>query len=261
MTEALDRLVEPLTRGDPMSPLRWTCKSTARLAGALTAQGWPVSATTVRKLLHGLGYRLHALQKAREGAAHPDRNAQFEHINACAADCIAHGQPVISVDTKKKELVGDFKNAGREWQPTGEPERVRVHDFPDDAVGKAIPYGVYDMARNEAWVSVGRDHDTPAFAVASIRQWWTMMGRHAYPAANALYITISPLMPAAATDIAREAGRRRCNGWPTTWASASMCRTSRRARASGTRASIGSSATARRPGVGVRCAPSRPWWP
>ena len=189
VTEALDLLVEPLTWGDPMSSLRWTCKSTARLAGALTAQGWPVSATTVGKLLHGLGYRLHALQKAREGAAHPDRNAQFEHINACAADFIAHGQPVISVDTKKKELVGDFKNAGREWQPTGEPERVRVHDFPDDAVGKAIPYGVYDMARNEAWVSVGRDHDTPAFAVASIRQWWTMMGRHAYPAADALYIT------------------------------------------------------------------------
>ena len=189
MTEALDLLVEPLTRGDPMSPLRWTCKSMARLAGALTAQGWPVSATTVGKLLHGLGYRLHALQKAREGAAHPDRNAQFEHINACAADFIAHEQPVISVDTKKKELVGDFKNAGREWQPTGESERVRVHDFPDDAVGKAIPYGVYDMARNEAWVSVGRDHDTPAFAVASIRQWGTMMGRHAYPAANALYIT------------------------------------------------------------------------
>ena len=119
VTEALDLLVEPLTRGDPMSPLRWTCKSTARLAGALTAQGWPVSATTVGKLLHGLGYRLHALQKAREGAAHPDRNAQFEYINACAADCIAHEQPVISVDTKKKELVGDFKNAGREWQPTG----------------------------------------------------------------------------------------------------------------------------------------------
>ena len=188
-SEALDLLVEPLTRGDPMSSLRWTCKSTARLAGALTAQGWPVSATTVGKLLHGLGYRLHALQKAREGAAHPDRNAQFEHIHAGAADCIAHGQPVISVDTKQKELVGDFKNAGREWHPTGEPERGRVHDFPDDAVGKPIPYGVYEMARNEAWVSVGRDHDTPAFAVASIRQWWTMMGRHAYPAADALSIT------------------------------------------------------------------------
>jgi hypothetical protein len=189
LTEALVILIEPATRGDPMSPLRWTCKSKAKLAGALTAEGWPVSASTVGRLLHGLGFQLHALQKAREGTAHPDRNAQFEHIAATAATFLREHQPVISVDTKKKELVGDFKNAGREWQPTGTPERVRVHDFPGDAVGKAIPYGVYDMARNEAWVSVGRDHDTPAFAVASIRQWWTMMGRPAYPAADALYIT------------------------------------------------------------------------
>jgi hypothetical protein len=182
-------LIEPATRGDPMSPLRWTCKSKAKLAGALTAEGWSVSASTVGRLLHGLGFQLHALQKAREGTAHPDRNAQFEHIAATATTFLQRHQPVISVDTKKKELVGDFKNAGREWQPTGTPERVRVHDFPGDAIGKAIPYGVYDMARNEAWVSVGRDHDTPAFAVASIRQWWTMMGRQAYPAADALYIT------------------------------------------------------------------------
>jgi len=189
LTEALVILIEPVTRGDPMSPLRWTCKSKAKLAGALTAEGWSVSASTVGRLLHGLGFQLHALQKAREGSAHPDRNAQFEHIAATAARFLRRHQPVISVDTKKKELVGDFKNAGREWQPTGTPERVRVHDFPGDAVGKAIPYGVYDMARNEAWVSVGRDHDTPAFAVASIRQWWTMMGRQAYPAADALYIT------------------------------------------------------------------------
>jgi len=189
ITEALDRLVAPLTRGDPMSPLRWTCKSTAKLAGALAREGYPVSATTVGRLLRGLGYRQHALQKAREGAAHPDRNAQFEHITATAATFIAQGQPVISVDTKKKELVGDFKTNGREWQPTGTPERVRVHDFPGDATGKAIPYGVYDMARNEAWVSVGRDHDTPAFAVAAIHQWWRMMGRRAYPGADALYIT------------------------------------------------------------------------
>ena len=189
ITEALDVLVEPLLRGDPMSPLRWTCKSTAKLAGALTAQGFRISATTVGRLLRGLGYRMHALDKAREGAAHPDRNAQFEHISATARTFIADGQPVISVDTKKKELVGDFKIGGREWQPTGEPDRVRVHDFPSAAVGKAIPYGVYDMARNEAWVSVGRDHDTPAFAVASIRQWWTTMGRRAYPTAEALYIT------------------------------------------------------------------------
>jgi hypothetical protein len=189
VTEALDLLVEPLTRGDPMSPLRWTCKSRAKLSAALTVQGWRVSSTTVGHLLHALGYRLQALRKTQEGTSHPDRNAQFEHINAAAAAFLHQQQPVISVDTKKKELVGDFKNAGREWQPTGTPEPVRVHDFPSDAVGKAIPYGVYDMARNEAWVSVGRDHDTPAFAVASIRQWWTMMGRAAYPQATALLIT------------------------------------------------------------------------
>ena len=186
---ALEALVEPLTRGDPTSPLRWTCKSRAKLTAALTAQGWRVSSTTVGRLLHELGYSLQALQKRKEGTAHPDRNAQFEHINATATAFLAQGQPVISVDTKKKELVGEFKNAGHEWQPTGAPEPVRVHDFPADAVGKAIPYGVYDMGRNEAWVSVGRDHDTPAFAVASIRQWWTMMGRRAYPDATSLFIT------------------------------------------------------------------------
>jgi Rhodopirellula transposase DDE domain len=189
VTEALNLLVEPLTRGDPMSPLRWTCKSRAKLTAALAAQGWRVSSTTVGHLLHGLGYRLQALRKSQEGTSHPDRNAQFEHINAAAAAFLQRQQPVISVDTKKKELVGAFKNAGQEWQPTGTPEPVLVHDFPGDAVGKAIPYGVYDMARNEAWVSVGRDHDTPAFAVASIRQWWTMMGRRAYPQADTLLIT------------------------------------------------------------------------
>ena len=189
LTAALEALVEPLTRGDPMSPLRWTCKSRAQLTAALGKQGWRVSSTTVGHLLHDLGYSLQALRKNREGASHPDRNAQFEFINATAAACLDRHQPVISVDTKKKELVGDFKNGGREWQPTGHPDTVRVHDFPSDAVGKAIPYGVYDMARNEAWVSVGRDHDTPAFAVASIRQWWKMMGRRAYPDADTLFIT------------------------------------------------------------------------
>ncbi len=189
LAAALDALVEPLTRRDPMSPLRWTCKSRARLTATLVADGWRVSSTTVRRLLHLLGYSLQAVQKRREGASHPDRNAQFEHINDTATVFLTAGQPVISVDTKKKELVGDCKNAGREWHPTKTPEPVRVHDFPGDALGKAIPYGVYDMGRNEAWVSVGRDHDTPAFAVASIRQWWTMMGRRAYPAADALYIT------------------------------------------------------------------------
>ena len=186
---ALEAMVEPLTRGDPTSPLRWTCKSRANLTAALTTQGWHVSSTTVGRLLNALGYRLRSVRKSREGTSHPDRNAQFEYINATAAAFLQGQQPVISVDTKKKELVGDFKNAGREWQPVGRPELVRVHDFPGDAIGKAIPYGVYDMARNEAWVSVGRDHDTPAFAVASIRQWWTMMGRQAYRDAEALLIT------------------------------------------------------------------------
>ena len=187
--EALERLVDPLTRGDPMSPLRWTCKSRAKLSAALVHNGWRISSTTVGRLLHELGYRLHAVSKRREGASHPDRNKQFEHINATASSFLRRHLPVISVDTKKKELVGDFKNAGREWHPKGVSEAVLVHDFPDDAIGKAIPYGVYDMGRNEAWVSVGRDHDTPEFAVASIRQWLGAMGRRAYPAARQLLIT------------------------------------------------------------------------
>ena len=186
---ALEALVDPLPRGDPTSPLRWTCKSRAKLAGALTQQGWRVSSTTVGRLLRQLGYRLQSARKRQEGASHPDRNAQFEHINATADGFLAAGQPVISVDTKKKELVGNFKNGGREWQPKGTPPAVLVHDFPTDAEGKAIPYGVYDMARNEAWVSVGWDHDTPAFAVASIRHWWHQMGCGAYPEATTLFIT------------------------------------------------------------------------
>ncbi|MBU1345274.1 MAG: ISAzo13 family transposase [Proteobacteria bacterium] len=186
---ALEALVDPLTRGDPTSPLRWTCKSKAKLAAALTKQGWEISATTVGHLLHAMRYSLQSVRKSNEGTSHPDRNAQFEHINATAVDFLRRKQPVISVDTKKKELVGDFKNAGQEWPAQGKPERALVHDFPDDAIGKAIPYGVYDMARNEAWVSVGRDHDTPAFAVASIRQWWKMMGKRAYSRATKLFIT------------------------------------------------------------------------
>lgn len=187
--EALERMVAPTTRGDPMSPLRWTCKSTRNLAAELRHEGFVVSHTSVGKKLHELGYSLHALRKNQEGADHPDRNAQFEHISAMVEDFQARNQPVISVDTKKKELVGSFRNVGREWQPKGRPEEVNVHDFPDDAVGKAIPYGVFDMTRNEAWVSVGRDHDTPAFAVASIRQWWKTMGLPAYPSATELLIT------------------------------------------------------------------------
>jgi hypothetical protein len=189
LEQALERLVDPVTRGDPTSPLRWTCKSRAKLAAALCQEGWSVSSTSVGRMLNQLGYRLQSVRKRNEGTSHPDRNAQFEYINATADAYLCQGEPVISVDTKKKELVGDFKNTGREWQPKGTPERVLVHDFPQDATGKAVPYGVYDMARNEAWVSVGQSHDTPEFAVASIRRWWTSMGRRAYPAARTLFIT------------------------------------------------------------------------
>ena len=172
-----------------MCPLRWTCKSKEHLAQGLRDDGHDVSASTVGRLLKGMGYSLQSVRKSREGASHPDRNAQFEYISATVKAFQKRRQPIVSVDTKKKELVGDFRNAGREWQPKGSPEHVQVHDFPSDAVGKAIPYGVYDLTRNEAWVSVGRDHDTPAFAVASIRQWWRTMGRSAYPEARELLIT------------------------------------------------------------------------
>ncbi len=187
---ALERLVDPLTRGDPESPLRWTCKSTHVLAEELSAQhGISISDKTVAKLLRDHGYSLQAPNKAVEGTQHPDRNAQFEHINAKAKACVARGVPVISVDTKKKELVGNFKNAGREWQPTGEPELVDVHDFPSDALGKAIPYGVYDLAANDGFVSVGVDHDTPVFAVTSIEAWWKQVGSKRYPNAREIFIT------------------------------------------------------------------------
>ena len=189
LQEALEALVEPATRGDPMSALRWTCKSRANLVGELTKSGWKVSSSTVGRLLKQMGYRLQALRKNQEGKSHPDRNAQFEHINETAEDFLSRGLPVVSVDTKKKELVGNFKNGGREWQTKGEPDKVLTHDFPSDAIGKAIPYGIYDMARNEAFVSVGRDHDTPTFAVASIRRWWTTMGMPVYPKAKELLIT------------------------------------------------------------------------
>ena len=170
------------------------------------------SSTTVGRLLYQLGYRLQSARKRQEGASHPDRNAQFEHINATADSFFAEGQPVISVDTKKKELVGNFKNGGREWQPKGTPPAVLVHDFPTDAEGKAIPYGVYDMARNEAWVSVGRDHDTPAFAVASIRHWWQQMGCDAYPDATPCS---SRRMRVGATGIGCAPGSTSFNSWPT----------------------------------------------
>ena len=189
LVEALDRLVEPSTRGDPESPLRWTCKGTRRLAEELGQQGYQASHTLVAQLLAEAHYSLRANQKNREGSHHPDRNAQFEHISREVATQLRSGQPAISVDTKKKELVGDFKNGGREWQPKGRPEQVRVHDFVDRKLGKAIPYGVYDLRRNVGWVSVGLTHDTASFAVATIRRWWRHMGQKAYPRARSVLIT------------------------------------------------------------------------
>ena len=187
---ALKRLVDPATRGDPESALRWSAKSAVALSREMfNAHGIRVSDKTVGKLLHALGYSLQAAKKTVEGAQHPDRNAQFEHINAHAKNCIKRGVPFISVDTKKKELVGNFKNAGVEWQPQDEPELVDVHDFPSDAVGKAIPYGVYDVADNSGFVNVGTDHDTPVFAVTSIETWWKRMGIKRYPNATELFIT------------------------------------------------------------------------
>jgi hypothetical protein len=189
LLDALDALVEPTSRGDPMSPLRWTCKSTTRLAEELNRMGHAVSQRTVCDLLARLNYSLQSLRKTREGAHHEDRDAQFHHIAKAVAQFQRQRQPVISVDTKKKELVGDFKNGGREWQPAGQPEQVRVHDFIDVQLGKVSPYGVYDLTANEGWVSVGIDHDTAEFAVQSIRRWWLEMGRPLYPKAKRLLIT------------------------------------------------------------------------
>ncbi|MGH7179283.1 MAG: ISAzo13 family transposase [Tepidisphaeraceae bacterium] len=189
LAEALRRLVEPTARGDPQRPLRWTCKSTSKLAAELRRQGFRVGPRTVAKELAEQAFSLQANRKTREGASHRDRDAQFAHINEEVLRFQRRGQPAISVDTKKKELVGDFKNAGREWRRRGRPEEVRVHDFPDPKMNKAIPYGVYDLTRNEGWVSVGIDHDTARFAAASIKRWWKKMGRKRYPDAKELLIT------------------------------------------------------------------------
>ncbi len=185
----LERLVEPTTRGDPASPLRWTCKSLHKLAAELCARGHRVSQEWVRQTLRGLGYSLQANRKTREGGDHPDRDAQFAHINDTAAAFLAADDPVISVDAKKKEVVGDFKNGGREWQPKGQPEQVQVYDFPSKELGRVTPYGVYDLAANDGWVSVGIDHDTAAFAVATIRRWWERVGQARYPRSERLLIT------------------------------------------------------------------------
>ncbi|MBI2922465.1 MAG: ISAzo13 family transposase [Planctomycetes bacterium] len=186
---ALQRLVAPVTRGDPRNSLRWTSLSTRHLAKALQKSGHATSHRMVAVLLHEMGFSLQANRKTRDGASHPDRDAQFQYISRCASVQMAAGQPVISVDTKKKELVGDFKNGGREWRPKGDPEKVRVHDFMIEELGKVSPYGVYDLARNQGWVSLGVTHDTAAFAVASIGRWWSQMGRAAYPKARTLLVT------------------------------------------------------------------------
>jgi hypothetical protein len=188
LRKALERLVEPTSRGDPMSALRWTCKSLKQLSGELGRQGHPISHVTAGVLLKDMGYSLQANRKTLEGSSHPDRNAQFEYINSKAQAALSEAQPVISVDTKKKELVGRYKNGGAEWMPQGSPEQVKVHDFVDKELGRANPYGVYDLANNNAWVSVGTDHDTASFAVATIRRWWFAMGQPAYPAARELLI-------------------------------------------------------------------------
>ena len=182
-------LVEPSERGDPMSPLRWTCKSLRRLAAELTARGHKISRTVVGELLRRQKFSLQGNSKTREGGDDPDRDAQFAHINQSVTAALAQRQPVISVDTKKKELVGDFKNGGREWRPQGEPEEVRVHDFLIKELGRAVPYGIYDLAANAGWVSVGMDHDTASFAVQAIRRWWQEVGRLRYADAQRLVIT------------------------------------------------------------------------
>jgi transposase len=189
LREDLEALIEPTTRGDPESPLRWTCKSLRKLAEELRRQGHQISHRIVAELLHELGYSLQANRKTLEGSGHPDRNAQFAHLNEAVQLQLALGDPVVSVDTKKKELVGPFKNGGRELRPAGQPEEVLVHDFLIPELGRVSPYGVYDVAQNEAWVSVGVDHDTGSFAVESIRRWWQSMGQPLYPKAARLLIT------------------------------------------------------------------------
>jgi hypothetical protein len=189
LAERLDGLVEPLSRGDPESPLRWTSKSTRGLAAELTAAGHPVSHETVAQLLRHLDYSLQGTRKTKEGKQHPDRDAQFRFINEEVRKALAARRPVISVDTKKKELVGNYQNAGRQWRPTKTPPQVQVHDFPSPDVPRAFPYGIYDLGRNTGFVNIGTDHDTGAFAVASIRGWWRAEGRRLYPRTKSLLIT------------------------------------------------------------------------
>lgn len=189
IVEALDQLVEPSSRGEPECPLRWTCKSVNQLADALQQQGYQISAMTVYTLLVEMGYSLQSNRKTQEGKQHPDRDAQFQHIARQVEAFQRQHRPVISIDTKKKENLGQFKNGGQEWQPQGQPVEVKTHDFPDKTQGKAIPYGIYDLTHNQGWVNVGIDHDTAEFAVESIRRWWQQMGQAQYPRSKHLLIT------------------------------------------------------------------------
>jgi len=217
LSKALNKLIEPTTRGDPESPLRWTCKSTRKLAAELTTQDHPVSHETVAQILKAQKYSLQANRKTKEGNQHPDRNAQFEYIYRQVKSAQRRKQPTVSVDSKKKEKIGPFKNAGREWRPRGQPEKVKVHDFIDKELGKVTPYGVYDILANKGWVSVGIDHDTAEFAVNSIRSWWKKMGKSAYRNASELTITADSggsnsyrtrLWKVALQDLADETGLR-----------------------------------------------------
>src|SRR4051812_10822422 len=242
----LKALVEPTARGDPEGPLRWTCKSLHRLADALQAQGHRISRTLVGEVLHGLGFSPQANAKTHEGLSHPDRDAQVAFIDAKVKTALAAGEPVISVDAKKKELVGDFKNGGRAWRPKGSPEAVRVHDVLIKELGRAVPYGVYDLAANAGWVGVGQDHDTAAFAGQTIRRWWQEIGRPRYPGAKSLTITADG---AARTACGCGCGSGSCSGWPmrAVWPSRSIiCRPAPR---SGTRSSTGCSRSSARTGA------------
>ena len=247
--EDLDELVNPETRGTPVSLLRWTSKSTRHLADELIRKGYQVSADTVGRLLKMLGYSLQAPAKQKEGSRHADRDAQFRYLNDQAATHLARGEPAISVDTKKKELVGEYANGGREYQPQGEPERVRVHDFVDPNQGRAIPYGVYDLGNNEGWVSVGDTADTAEFAVESIRRWWRTMGAERFPTATRLLITADAGAPTAT---GCGPGRSSWPSWLPRPDLRSPCATIRPAPASGTRSSTGCSALSPRTGAGGR---------
>ena len=249
MLDDLRSLVEPTTRGDPDKPLLWTAKSLRNLASGLQALGHRISFNSVRTLLGGLGYSLQANRKTREGSNHADRDAQFTHINEQVKAALAVGEPAISVDTKKKELVGDFKNGGREGRPKGKPEEVRVHDFLITDKGRAVPYGIYDIGQNTGWVSVGVDHDTASFAVNAIRRWWQLMGSRRYPAAEHLTITADA---GGSNGAGCGCGRWNCKSSPTNSISPSPSATCRPVRASGTRSNTVSSPSSPRTGVASR---------